>query len=155
MTTGTFEVGETVVGTMINAGTGPVNVNSPRITFRVAQANHKEGSPMILQIECIVKSPYNSQPMGETYSSTSTILNVDTFSLANQVQGDFFGYVERNMTLVGKTSGAQATITDVKLISDIGAALQGSFFIPDPNVNTNPRFETWNKSSYVYKQQHK
>ena len=49
------------------------------------------------------------------------------------------------MTLVGKTSGAQATITDVKLISDIGAALQGSFFIPDPNVNTNPRFETGTK----------
>jgi hypothetical protein len=141
MTTGTFEVGETVVGTMINAGTGPVNVNSPKITFRVAQANHKEG-PYDSPDRVYRQSPYNSQPMGETYSSTSTILNVDTFSLANQVQGDFFGYVERNMTLVGKTSGAQATITDVKLISDIGAALQGSFFIPDPNVNTNPRFET-------------
>ena len=54
MTTGTFEVGETVVGTMINAGTGPANANSPRITFRVAQANHKEGYT-ILPIEYIVR----------------------------------------------------------------------------------------------------
>ena len=140
MTTGTFEVGETVVGTMINAGTGPANANAPRITFRVAQANHKEG-PYDSPDRVYRQSPYNGQPMGETYSSTSVILNVDTFSLANQVQGDFFGYVEQNMTLVGKTSGAQATITDVKLVSDIGSFLQGSFFIPDPNVNTNPRFE--------------
>ena len=140
MTTGTFEVGETVVGTVINPGTGPVNANSAKITFRVAQANHKEG-PYDSPDRVYRQSPYNSQPMGETYSSTSTILNVDTFSLANQPQGDFFGYVEPNMTLVGRTSGAQATITDVKLISDIGAALQGSFFIPDPNVSTNPRFE--------------
>jgi len=141
MTSGTFEVGETVVGSIINAGTGPHNTNSPRITFRVAQANHKSGqydSP-----DRVYRfSPYNSQPLPEAYSSTSTILNVDTFSLANQPQGDFFGYVERNMTLVGKTSGAQATITDVKLISDITSSLQGSFFIPDPNVSTNPRFET-------------
>jgi hypothetical protein len=140
MTSGTFEVGETVVGSMVNAGTGPSNNNSPKISFRVAQANHKEGqydSPD----RVYARNPYNSQPMSEAYSSTSTILNVDTFSLANQPQGDFFGYVERNMTLVGKTSGAQATITDVKLVSDISSHLEGSFFIPDPNVNTNPRFE--------------
>jgi hypothetical protein len=140
MTSGTFEVGETVVGSMVNAGTGPVDINAPKITFRVAQANHKEGtydSPDRVYRQ----NPYNGQPMTETYSSTSTILNIDTFSLANQPQGDFFGYVDSNMTLVGKTSGAQATITDVRLISDIGAHLQGSFFIPDPNVTTNPRFE--------------
>ena len=140
MTSGTFEVGETVVGSVINAGTGPVNANSAKITFRVAQANHKEG-PYDSPDRVYRQSPYDGQPMSETYSSTSTILNVDTFSLANQPQGDFFGHAERNMTLVGKTSGAQATVTDVKLISDIGSHLQGSFFIPDPNVTTNPRFE--------------
>ena len=92
MTTGTFEVGETVVGTLINAGTGPVNANSAKITFRVAQANHKEG-PYDSPDRVYRQSPYNSQPMGETYSSTSTILNVDTFSLANQPQGDFLSLI--------------------------------------------------------------
>lgn len=45
------------------------------------------------------------------------------------------------MTLVGQTSGAQATITNVRLISDVASTLQGSFFIPNPNIATNPRFE--------------
>ena len=140
MISGTFDVGETIVGTVRNAGTGPVNPNSPRITFRVAQSNHKEG-PYDSPDRVYRSNPYNSQPLSETYSSTSTILNVDTFSLSNQPQGDYFGYVEPNMILVGQTSGAQATISNVRLISDVGADLRGSFFIPDPNVITNPRFE--------------
>ena len=48
------------------------------------------------------------------------------------------------MTLVGQTSGAQATITNVRLISDIGAYLQGSFFIQSQIVS-NPRFEAGTK----------
>lgn len=49
------------------------------------------------------------------------------------------------MILVGQTSGAQATITNLRLISDLGANLIGSFFIPNPNVGTNPRFATGTK----------
>ena len=64
---------------------------------------------MILPIEYIV-NPYCGQPMGETILPHQQFLNVDTFSLANQVQGDFFGYVEQNMTLVGKTSGARSKL---------------------------------------------
>ena len=48
------------------------------------------------------------------------------------------------MVLKGSTSGAEATITDVRLISDIGADLAGSYFIPNPNVDY-PRFETGTK----------
>ena len=50
------------------------------------------------------------------------------------------------MKLVGKTSGAQATITNVRLVSDLSATLMGSFFIPNPNTNIHPRFETGSKT---------
>ena len=46
------------------------------------------------------------------------------------------------MRLTGQTSGAQATVSNLRLVSDISANIQGSFFIPDPNFANNPRFET-------------
>ena len=49
------------------------------------------------------------------------------------------------MILVGETSGAQATVSQVRLVSDNSATLIGSFFIPDPKVDTNPRFEAGTK----------
>jgi hypothetical protein len=42
-------------------------------------------------------------------------LNVDTFSLSNQPEGGFSGWVEKDMVLVGQTSGAQATISDAQI----------------------------------------
>ena len=45
-----------------------------------------------------------------SYSSTSTTLNVDLDSLAEQAQGDFFGRVETGMILKGGTSGAEAKL---------------------------------------------
>ena len=141
MVSGTFEVGETVIGATRDIGTGPVDEQAkPKITFRVAQANHREG-PYDSPEKVYRLSPYNSQPIAESYSSTSTLLNVDTFSLQNQPQGDYSGYIESDMILVGQTSGAQATITNVRLVSDISSTLIGSFFIPDPNIASNPRFE--------------
>ena len=144
MTSGTFQVGETVVGRPKNIGIQRNAPGGPAINFRVAQSNHREGeynSPDRVYRE----NPYNGQPLSESYSSTSTILNIDTFSLSNQPQGDYFGYIATDMTLIGQTSGAQATITNVRLISDISANLQGSFFIPDPNIRSNPRFEAGSK----------
>ena len=41
-----------------------------------------------------------------------------------------------------KTSGAQAKITNVRLISDLSAFCAGSYFIPNPNGVNFPRFET-------------
>ena len=46
------------------------------------------------------------------------------------------------MTLTGETSGAEATVSNVRLITDISSALGGSFFIPSPDNGDNPRFET-------------
>lgn len=146
MLSGVFEVGETVVGTTRPIGSLPLSTRNtdPRISFRVSQANHKEG-PYNSPTTRFTVSPYTGQSVSSTYSSTSTILNIDTFSLSNQPEGAFSGFVESGMILVGQTSGAQATVSDVRLISDISATLIGSFFIPDPNNNTNPRFESGNK----------
>ena len=146
MISGVFQVEETVVGTVdqIGLGQGSVNLN-PSISFRVAQSNHKEGQ-YNSQTATFPQNPYTNQILQSSYSSTSNILNVDTFSLSNEPQGSFSGYVVSGMKLVGKTSGAQATITNVRLVSDLSATLMGSFFIPNPNTNIHPRFETGSKT---------
>jgi len=168
MLSGTFQVGETIVGRMRATGLGNPNPADPTIQFRVAQANHKEGpfnsptsvytnNPYLSQvspssIETFLGTPGQVQLPGqgntlpETYSSTSTILNVDTYSLSLQAQGDYFGYVAKDMILVGQTSGAQATISNFRLVSDLSSVLIGSFYIPNPNIGTNPRFETGTKT---------
>ena len=48
--------------------------------------------------------------MPATYSATSTILNVDTKSMSDQAQGDFYGYVNTGMELRGASSGATAVV---------------------------------------------
>ena len=142
MTSGVFEVGETVIGVVNQTGLGANSIgDSARITFRVAQCNHKEG-PYNLPNTTFPQNPYTNQILPSTYSSTSNILNIDTFSLANGPQGTFSGWIESGMTLIGQTSGAQATITNVRLISDLSATLLGSFYIPNPNNNIHPRFES-------------
>jgi hypothetical protein len=145
MTSGTFQSGETVEGSMPISGTGAnPSTTSSKITFRVAQPNHKEG-PYNAAITTFGLNPYTSQVLPATYSSTSTILNVDTYSLANEPQGTFSGMIESGMILKGKTSGGQATITNVRLISDVSATLIGDFYIPDPNGTIHPKFETGTK----------
>ena len=165
MKSGTFQVGETVTGTV---KTDP-NISSepPYIQFRAAVSNHKEG-PHDAPTRIYDRNPYTDTQVADlaletfggitgqvlannrgtaailpdTYSSTSTILNVDTVSLANQPQGDFFGYIQTGMILKGGTSGAEAEITNLRFVADFASTVQGSFFIPNPNVNTNPTFVT-------------
>jgi len=145
MVSGTFQVGETITGTMRSVGNTPSTDSNPQITFRAAQSNHKEGA-FDNATEVFTINPYNkNRTIPRAYSSTSTILNVDTFSLCDQPQGDFIGYVAPGMVLVGETSGAQATITQVRLVADFSSSLIGSFFIPDPNITNNPRFEVGTK----------
>ena len=145
MISGVFEVGETVLGRIRATGLGPdLSNESAKITFRVAQSNHKEGAYNIPSTT-FSQNPYTGQTLQPSYSSTSNILNIDTFSLSNEPQGSFNGYVESGMTLVGKTSGAQATISNVRLVSDLSATLIASLFIPNPNTNIHPKFETGNK----------
>ena len=137
MLSGTFSVGELIEGgdlpTIIN--------NSPYISFRTATLNHRNGifdNPDDIYTE----NPYTNEELGSTYSTTSTILNVDTASLSIHASGDFFGYIEQGMILQGKTSGARARITNLRLISDNTGRFTGSFFIPNPNATGSPKFKT-------------
>jgi len=146
MISGAFQVGENIIGRTIRTGLGADLIdNAPRITFRAAQPNHREG-PYDTPSAVFRENPYTRQPLSASYSSTSTILNVDTLSLAQQEQGQYGGYVETDMTLIGETSGARATITNVRLVTDLSANLTGSFFIPNPNNINHPRFETGTKT---------
>jgi len=143
MSSGAFQVGETVIGNVQGTGLGGDNFSNtrPSITFRVAQSNHKEGQYNAPSVT-YASSPYTQKSLPTTYTSTSTTLNIDTYSLQNETQGEFYGWVESGMILTGKSSGAQAKITNVRLISDLSAFCAGTYFIPNPNGVNFPRFET-------------
>ena len=145
MSSGVFQVGETVVGTI--GGIGVLRSapgNSAEIVFRVAQPNHK-GGPYNIPTSTFSDNPYTYKSIPSSYSASSTLLNVDIRSMADEAQGDYYGRVETNMVLTGQSSGAQARITNVRLVTDTSATLIGSFFVPDPNLSNHPRFETGKK----------
>lgn len=136
MVSGTFVAGETVVGTL----------NSRSIVFRLATQNHKYG-PYNSPTETYSENPYNpSSSLSNLYSSSTTILNVDTASLELQASSGFYGSVINNMRLVGRTSSAVATITNIKLVTDSAGVFIGSLFIPDPTNASAPVFETGTKT---------
>ena len=135
---GSFQVGETVVGTL----------GSASINFRVATPNHKFG------IFNDPSSIYNVNPyiisesIPSSYSQSSKVLNVDTTSLSEEAQGLYSGYLVKGMKLVGQTSGAIAYVKDLRLISDNYGDLNGSFFIRNPNASPVPpvRLQTGTKT---------
>jgi hypothetical protein len=141
MVSGTFQVGETVSGNMETESTVYHG-----ISFRAASSNHKRG-PYNNPTEIYTTNPYNSTiQVPENYSSTSVTLNVDTFSLSQQPQGDYYGYIKTGMRLRGQTSGAEAIVTNVRLVSDVTGSILGSFYIPDYQVIGDvPIFETGTK----------
>jgi hypothetical protein len=140
-TKGVFQVGETIVGTF-NGET--------IIRFRLCQANHKFGTFNNPKInETYNANPYSkSETLPAGYSESSPVLNVDTFSLADEVQGKYFGYLVKGTLLVGETSGASAYVKDLRLITDNYGDLIGTFFIRDPNSRPTPliRIPTGNKT---------
>ena len=126
---GVFQVGETVIG----------SVGGNRlIKFRVAQSNHKSGG-FNNPDDTFNLNPYNrTETIPAVYSGSSKILNVDTFSLSEEAQGRFHGYVTKGMQLTGQTSGAVAFVKDLRLVSDEIGELIGSFFLRDPNADPAP-----------------
>lgn len=144
MVSGTFIAGETVTGTM--PITGAANRS---IRFRLAKQNHKYGpyNPPGDPVDIYKTNPYNpSISLANSYSSTTTVLNVDTASLELQSESSFFGCISPTMQLVGQTSNAVATVTDIRLITDSTGTFIGSLFIPDPTIPSNPTFETGTKT---------
>jgi len=139
MVSGAFSAGETVEGFI-----GGQKI----ITFRICIPNHKLG-PITNPTNRFSLNPYNrSLTLPSAYTSSATILNVDIQSLAAEAQGRFFGRIARNCTLIGKTSGAQASVSDIKLITDTFGDVGGALFFRDPLTNPPPavRFQVGTRS---------
>ena len=136
MSSGTFTAGETIVGVL----------GSKTIRFRLSTQNHKYG-PYNSPTETFSINPYLSEnSLSSSYSSTTTILNVDTASLEMQVSSGFYGSIIKSMQLVGQTSGAIAIISEMRLIADETGVFVGSLFIPDPTIPSTPSFRTGTKT---------
>jgi len=138
-TDGSFTTGENVL-----AFDGGVQI----MTFRLASPDHKFG-PYNNPTTTFTTNPYSKDDIiPSEYSSSSTTLNIDTFSLAEEAQGNYFGYLTTRTVLIGETSGAVAYVKDIRLVTDNFGDLIGSFFIRDPNTLPPPttRFPTGNKT---------
>ena len=116
-----FVVGETVIGQ--NSG----------CRFKVAAAN-----------DAYKTDPYGTgeATLAESYASTTPFLNIDTQGLAETVNPNFFGNMQTGEVLVGQTSGGRAVVKDRRLLTDNIGNFRGSFFIPNPGNDSNPRWAT-------------
>ena len=144
MISGTFQVEEAVAGIMPSEEDIENDLASSRaaLVARVATTNHKYG-PYNSPRDIFERNPYNrDERIPETYSETSTVLNIDTFSLADDNSPEFQGYIAPNMILRGVNSGAEARVTDVRLIGDRLGTLIGCFRVPASEDESNPIFET-------------
>lgn len=124
-----FQVGETVVGTY---------GGQDLITFRVASGDHKYGQFNSPSKTYQINPYFPDEKLSSTYSSSSKVLNVDTYSLCEEAQGKYRGYLVKGMRLVGQTSGAVAYVKDLRLITDNYGDLIGTFFLKDPNTDPAP-----------------
>ena len=121
---GSFSIGETVIGTY-----GGSNL----ISFRVSSPDHKYGKYNSPSAKYTINPYVKSESIPSSYNQSSKILNIDTASLSEEAQGKYSGYLISGMQLVGQTSGAVAYVKDLRLISDNFGDLIGAFFIRDPN----------------------
>ena len=141
MTKGSFSTGDL----MYSVENPPGTAGKPSIHFRLCTLNHKKG-PFNNSTETYATNPYDSTSLPATYSSTSTILNVDTGGLAHFTKADHIGYVKKGMNLVNKDGDAEATISDLSLVSDEKGNLIFSLHIPDPTLEGSPLFSTGNNT---------
>ena len=131
MQSGTFQVGETVVIS---------NNNQTIFSARVATQNHKTG-PFDAPTTKFNTNPYDRNFLiSDGYSSSSTILNIDTLSLSNISDQRYFGLISTGLRLVGDQSGAIAVITSQRLVTDASGDLFGSLYFRDPYTTPAPNF---------------
>jgi len=137
-----FVAGETIIGSY--------NGNN-LINFRVATANHKYGQYNLPSTTFNINPYIKTENLASSYSASSKVLNVDTYSLSQEAQGKYSGYLVTGMKLVGQQSGAVAYVKNLRLISDNYGDLIGSFFIRNPNTVPAPsvRISTGTKTFKV------
>ena len=92
---------------------------TPSIKFRVATQNHRSG-PHNTRNSVFPVSPYDRNNIPRDYSGSSTILNVDTASLASDDTPQYEGYIATGMILRGQSSGALARVTEGRVIVSDG-----------------------------------
>jgi len=92
---------------------------------------------------------YKTNPYGtgtstlpESYSSQTIYLNHDISAIAETVSPNYFGNMQVGELLVGQTSGAKAVVADRRILTDNAGNVQGTFFIPSPKNDANPRWAT-------------
>jgi len=99
--------------------------------FRICSPNHKHGS-ITSPSTVFVKNPYNiSVGISTQYGVQSTFLNVDVESLSREDISGFWGKIKKENKLVGSTSRATATVSDIRLITNEEGALIGSIWIDE------------------------
>ena len=150
MTDGIFEVGEAVGGLMPSALTESSltadNSTQPAIVFRVADPVHKFGA-YNRPSDVYDRNPYDREnTLPTSYTETTTVLNIDTFSLASEESPEYQGFIAEGMVLRGVNSGAEAVVTDVRLVTDRVGTLIGSFRVPSSADPEAPVFETGNNT---------
>ena len=95
------------------------------------------GSPAVLVEEYSVDPYDRTRPApGASYSPTSKLINFGVRVLSTSQE--FYGYVEKGARVVGKSSGAVATITRAELISDNWGDIVANFYFRNPNSNPKP-----------------
>jgi len=89
-------------------------------------------------------TPYGrgTETLPTSYASQTALLNHDITAISETVSPDFFGNMQVGEILVGQTSGARAVVQDRRLLSDNVGNLQGTFFVPSPKNDANPRWAT-------------
>ena len=131
MRSGAFIVGETVRG---------FNGSTQVFAARVAAQNHKTG-PFSAPRRKYTQNPYRrGEIIPGAYSGSSTILNIDIFSLADMSDERYYGLLATGMRIEGASSRAVADVTDLKLVSDTFAELQGAIYFRDPYTTPAPAF---------------
>ena len=131
MRSGAFQIGETVRG---------FNGNSQIFSARVVAPNHKTGDANSAS-RTFTTNPYDRQEiLPDSYSSSSTILNIDINSLADISDDRFFGLIASGTRIVGSSSGSVADVSDIRLVSDTFGELFGAIFFRDPYASTTPSF---------------
>lgn len=119
--TGSFQIGETV--NCLDSKGKVVGI------FRICSPNHKLG-PIDSPTSKFAKNPYNpSVGISSQYGPQSTLLNIDTESLSRSDINEFWGKIGIGNKIVGKTSKANATVSDIRLISNEEGSLFGNIWI--------------------------
>jgi len=128
---GIFQIGETVIGTI---GDNDVEI----CRFRLCRPDHKKG-PFAAPTTSYTNNPYSIDTVPpEQYSLATTFLNLDVLAMSQNALGQYRGRVEPQMKVKGVNSGAQAVVSDVRLLSDNGGDLLGCFFLRNPLARPAP-----------------